>query len=255
MNIMEVRNVRKVYGSKHGGSESKALNGVSFSVQNGEFLGIMGPSGSGKSTLLNVISTIDMPTSGTISLKGKSFLNLDEDELSVFRRKQLGFIFQDYNLLDTLTLKENIILPLSLSKIDIAAMEKKVKEISAILNIEGILGKYPYEVSGGQKQRAAAARAIITEPEIVFADEPTGALDSKSSTELLDNLSSLNKNNGATIVMVTHDAYAASYCDRIIFIKDGVLHTELEKTKSRRDFYNEILKTLSTVGGAESDTI
>lgn len=255
MNIMEVRNVRKVYGSKHGGSESKALNGVSFSVQNGEFLGIMGPSGSGKSTLLNVISTIDMPTSGTISLKGKSFLNLDEDELSVFRRKQLGFIFQDYNLLDTLTLKENIILPLSLSKIDVAAMEKKVKEISAILNIEGILGKYPYEVSGGQKQRAAAARAIITEPEIIFADEPTGALDSKSSTELLNNLSSLNKNNGATIVMVTHDAYAASYCDRIIFIKDGVLHTELEKTKSRRDFYNEILKTLSTVGGAESDTI
>lgn len=255
MNIMEVRNVRKVYGSKHGGSESKALNGVSFSVQNGEFLGIMGPSGSGKSTLLNVISTIDMPTSGTISLKGKSFLNLDEDELSVFRRKQLGFIFQDYNLLDTLTLKENIILPLSLSKTDVAAMEKKVKEISAILNIEGILGKYPYEVSGGQKQRAAAARAIITEPEIVFADEPTGALDSKSSTELLNNLSSLNKNNGATIVMVTHDAYAASYCDRIIFIKDGVLHTELEKTKSRRDFYNEILKTLSTVGGAESDTI
>lgn len=255
MNIMEVKSVRKVYGSKHGGSESKALNGVSFSVQDGEFLGIMGPSGSGKSTLLNVISTIDTPTSGTISLRGKSFLNLSEDELSEFRREQLGFIFQDYNLLDTLTLKENIILPLSLSKVDVAAMEKKVKELSAILNIEGILGKYPYEVSGGQKQRAAAARAIITEPEIVFADEPTGALDSKSSTELLDNLSSLNKNKGATIVMVTHDAYAASYCDRIIFIKDGVLHTQLEKTKGRREFYNEILRTLSEVGGAESDAI
>lgn len=255
MNIMEVRDVKKVYGSKNGGSESKALNGVSFSVENGEFLGIMGPSGSGKSTLLNVISTIDSPTSGTISLRGKSFLNLNEDELSIFRRKQLGFIFQDYNLLDTLTLKENIILPLSLSKAAVASMEEKLKKISSILNIEGILEKYPYEVSGGQKQRAAAARAIITEPEIVFADEPTGALDSKSSTELLDNLSLLNRNNKATIVMVTHDAFAASYCDRIIFIKDGVLHTEIEKTKGRKEFYNEILSTLSVIGGAESDTI
>ncbi len=255
MNMMEVRDVKKVYGSKHGGSESKALNGVSFSVQKGEFLGIMGPSGSGKSTLLNVISTIDSPTSGTITLGGKSFLNLNEDELSMFRRKQLGFIFQDYNLLDTLTLKENIILPLSLSKVDVASMEEKLKKISGILNIKDILGKYPYEVSGGQKQRAAAARAIITDPEIVFADEPTGALDSKSSTELLNNLSLLNKDNEATIVMVTHDAFAASYCDRIIFIKDGILDTEIEKTGSRKDFYNEILSTLSIVGGAESDTI
>jgi putative ABC transport system ATP-binding protein len=254
MNIMEVRDVKKVYGSKHGGSESKALNGVSFSVQKGEFLGIMGPSGSGKSTLLNVISTIDSPTSGTITLGGKSFLNLNEDELSMFRRKQLGFIFQDYNLLDTLTLKENIILPLSLSKLDVESMEEKLKKISGILNIGNILGKYPYEVSGGQKQRAAAARAIITDPEIVFADEPTGALDSKSSTELLNNLSLLNK-DGATIVMVTHDAFAASYCDRIIFIKDGILDTEIKKTGSRKDFYNEILSTLSDMGGAESDTI
>lgn len=255
MNIMEVRDVKKVYGSKNGGSESKALNGVSFSVAKGEFLGIMGPSGSGKSTLLNVISTIDSPTSGTISIGGKSFLNLNEDELSLFRRKQLGFIFQDYNLLDTLTLKENIILPLSLSKEDVISMEVKLKKISGILNIEDILGKYPYEVSGGQKQRTAAARAIITEPEIIFADEPTGALDSKSSTELLDNLSSLNKNSEATIVMVTHDPFAASYCNRIIFIKDGILDTELEKTGSRKDFYNEILGTLSMVGGAESDIV
>ncbi|MBU5227994.1 ABC transporter ATP-binding protein [Clostridium senegalense] len=255
MNIMEVKDVKKVYSSKQVGSESKALNGVSFFVQRGEFLGIMGPSGSGKSTLLNVISTIDSPTSGTILLRGKSFLNLNEDELSMFRRKQLGFIFQDYNLLDTLTIKENIILPLSLSKVDVASMEEKLKKISSILNIEDILEKYPYEVSGGQKQRAAAARAIITEPEIIFADEPTGALDSKSSTELLNNLSLLNRNNKATIVMVTHDAFAASYCDRIIFIKDGVLHTEIEKTKGRKDFYNEILSTLATIGGAESDII
>ncbi|AKA68904.1 ABC transporter ATP-binding protein [Clostridium scatologenes] len=255
MNIMEVRDVKKEYGSKNGGSKSNALNGVSFSVQKGEFLGIMGPSGAGKSTLLNVISTIDSPTSGTITLGGKSFLNLNEDELSMFRRKQLGFIFQDYNLLDTLTLKENIILPLSLSKVDVAAMEEKLKKISGILNIGNILGKYPYEVSGGQKQRAAAARAIITDPEIVFADEPTGALDSKSSTELLNNLSLLNKDNESTIVMVTHDAFAASYCERIIFIKDGILDTEIEKTGSRKDFYNKILSTLAKVGGAESDTI
>ncbi|SHJ83619.1 putative ABC transport system ATP-binding protein [Clostridium cavendishii DSM 21758] len=255
MNIMEVRDVKKVYGSKQVESESRALNGVSFFVQKGEFLGIMGPSGSGKSTLLNVISTIDSPTSGTISLRGKSFLNLNEDELSSFRRKQLGFVFQDYNLLDTLTIKENIILPLSLSKVDVATMEEKLKKISSILNIEDILAKYPYEVSGGQKQRAAVARAIITEPEIIFADEPTGALDSKSSKELLDNLSLLNINNKATIVMVTHDAFAASYCDRIIFIKDGILHTEIEKTKGRKDFYNELLSTLATIGGAESDII
>ncbi|AKN30340.1 bacitracin ABC transporter ATP-binding protein [Clostridium carboxidivorans P7] len=253
MNIMEVRDVKKEYGSKNGGSKSNALNGVSFSVQKGEFLGIMGPSGAGKSTLLNVISTIDSPTSGTITLGGKSFLKLNEDELSMFRRKQLGFIFQDYNLLDTLTLKENIILPLSLSKVNVASMEEKLKKISEILNIGNILGKYPYEVSGGQKQRAAAARAIITDPEIVFADEPTGALDSKSSTELLNNLSLLNKDNEATIVMVTHDAFAASYCDRIIFIKDGMLDTEIEKTGSRKDFYNEILRTLSIVGGTESE--
>lgn len=255
MKVMEIRDVKKVYSSKHGGNESNALNGVSFSVEKGEFLGIMGPSGAGKSTLLNVISTIDSPTSGTISIGRKSLLNLDEDELSMFRRKQLGFIFQDYNLLDTLTLKENIILPLTLSKADVTSMETKLNKISSILNIKDILGNYPYEVSGGQKQRAAAARAIITDPEIVFADEPTGALDSKSSTELLDNLSLLNKDNEATIVMVTHDAFAASYCDRILFIKDGILDTEIEKTGSRKDFYNEILSTLSIVGGAKSDIV
>ncbi|OPJ64004.1 ABC transporter ATP-binding protein [Clostridium oryzae] len=255
MNVMEVKNVKKIYNSKHGGSESKALNGVSFSVQKGEFLGIMGPSGAGKSTLLNVISTIDIPTTGTVTIGGKSFLNLDDDELSKFRRKKLGFIFQDYNLLDTLTLKENIILPLSLSNVKAATMKAKLNEISSILNIKSILNKYPYEVSGGQKQRAAAARAIITKPEIVLADEPTGALDSKSSTELLESLSLLNKNNEATIVMVTHDAFAASYCNRIIFIKDGKLYIELEKNGERKEFYSEILKTLATVGDDKSDAI
>ncbi|MGN0144326.1 MAG: ABC transporter ATP-binding protein, partial [Clostridium sp.] len=244
-----------IYSTKNSSNKSTALNGVSLSVEKGEFLGIMGPSGAGKSTLLNVISTIDSPTSGTVTIGGKSFLNLDEDELSMFRRKKLGFIFQDYNLLDTLTLKENIILPLTLSKEKVSVMEKRLNEISGILNIKKILGKYPYEVSGGQKQRAAAARAIITNPEIIFADEPTGALDSKSSTELLNNLALLNRNNKATIVMVTHDAFAASYCDRILFIKDGILDTEIKKSGSREDFYSEILRTLSKIGGAENAVI
>ena len=255
MNVMEVRNIKKVYNSKFGGNESQALKDVTFSVEKGEFLGIMGPSGSGKSTLLNVISTIDTPSDGTVKIGGKSIIHLDEDELSNFRRRKLGFIFQDYNLLDTLTLKENIILPLSLAKVSVTLIEEKVKKISTILGIDSILSKYPYEVSGGQKQRAAAARAIITEPELILADEPTGALDSKSSTELLGSLSDLNKQNEATIVMVTHDAFAASYCSRIIFIKDGLLDCELERNGSRKEFFNEILKTLSLVGGDSNDIV
>ncbi|BCZ48262.1 ABC transporter ATP-binding protein [Clostridium gelidum] len=255
MNVMEVRNIKKVYSSKFGGNESQALKDVTFSVEKGEFLGIMGPSGSGKSTLLNVISTIDTPSDGTVKIGGKSIINLDEDELSNFRRRKLGFIFQDYNLLDTLTLKENIILPLSLAKVSVTLIEEKVKKISTILGIEDILNKYPYEVSGGQKQRAAAARAIITEPELILADEPTGALDSKSSTELLGSLSDLNKQNEATIVMVTHDAFAASYCSRIIFIKDGLLDCEIERNGSRKEFFTEILKILSVVGGDSNDIV
>lgn len=255
MNVMEVRNVKKIYSSKLNGNESQALKDISFSVKKGEFLGVMGPSGSGKSTLLNVISTIDTPTGGTVTIGGKSIINLDEDELSEFRRSRLGFIFQDYNLLDTLTLKENIILPLSLARQDVRVIEEKVKKISSVLGIDDILNKSPYEVSGGQKQRAAAARAIITEPELILADEPTGALDSKSSTELLEDLSELNRQNAATIVMVTHDAFSASYCNRIIFIKDGLLNCELERKGSRKEFFNEILKTLSTLGGVLSDIV
>lgn len=255
MNVMEVRNVKKIYNSKLKGSQSQALNDVSFFVEKGEFLGIMGPSGSGKTTLLNVISTIDTPTSGSVMIGGKSIINLNEDELSEFRRSRLGFIFQDYNLLDTLTLKENIILPLCLAKLNLQLIEERVKKISKLFGIDNILNKSPYEISGGQKQRVAAARAIITEPELILADEPTGALDSKSSTELLESLSDLNKQNEATIVMVTHDAFAASYCSRIIFIKDGLLDCEIERNGSRKEFFSEILKTLSTMGGALSDII
>lgn len=255
MNVMEVKNVKKVYVSKSKENISQALKDISFSVKKGEFLGIMGPSGSGKSTLLNVISTIDVPTGGTVNIGGKSISYLNEDELSDFRRKRLGFIFQDYNLLDTLTLKENIILPLSLAKLDSSLIEEKADRVSEALGIYNILSKYPYEVSGGQKQRAAAARAIITDPELILADEPTGALDSKASKELLDSLSRLNRQNQATIVMVTHDSFTASYCSRIIFIKDGLLHCELNKNGGRKEFFNEILKTLSELGGDLSDVI
>lgn len=256
MNVMEVRDVKKTYSSAASGIPSQALMGISFSVKKGEFLGIMGPSGAGKSTLLNVISTIDKPTSGAVLIGGKNIVNLDEDELSDFRRKKLGFIFQDYNLLDTLTLKENIILPLSLAKVKVSLIEKKLKRISELLGIKKIINKVPYEVSGGQRQRAAAARAIITEPELILADEPTGALDSKSSAELLNSLSELNQKNDATIVMVTHDSFSASYCDRIIFIKDGILNCEIERNgRNRKEFFDEILKVLSSLGGGISDAV
>lgn len=253
MSIMKVKNIEKIYGTKGGQCESRALNGVSFNVEKGEFLGIMGPSGAGKSTLLNVISTIDTVTRGHISIGGRDISDMDEDQLALFRRKKLGFIFQDYNLLDTLTLKENIILPLAMSHENVSVMEKKLNKITSVLGIKDIVNKYPYEVSGGQKQRAAAARAIITDPEIVFADEPTGALDSKSSTELLEKLTVLNRDNESTIVMVTHDAFAASYCERIIFIKDGILSCEIVKDGSRKEFYNEILSCLSEIGGVKDD--
>lgn len=255
MNVMEVRNVRKVYCSKLNGNQSQALKDISFSVEKGEFLGIMGPSGAGKSTLLNVISTIDMPTSGSVKIGGKDIINLDEDELSDFRRRKLGFIFQDYNLLDTLNLKENIILPLSFAREPVLSIEKKVKEISNVLGIQSILKKYPYEVSGGQKQRAAAARAIITHPELILADEPTGALDSKSSRDMLQCMQNLIERDGATILLVTHDAFAASFCKRIIFIKDGLLVMEIINTGNRKEFFDKILKALSSLGGDNNELL
>jgi putative ABC transport system ATP-binding protein len=202
---------------------------------------------------LNVISTIDKPTSGTITIGNENIVAMNEEKLSSFRRNKLGFIFQDFNLLDTLTLKENIILPLALSKTKPILIEKKVSEISEILGISEILNKYPYEVSGGQKQRTAVLGAIITEPTLILADEPKGALDSKSSQELLQCLTDLNRNNGATILMVTHDAFAASYCKRILFIKDGKMFAELVKgSNSRKEFFQKILDVLSAIGGQNS---
>jgi len=253
MPVLKVSDVKKVYGSKQGGSVSTALNGVSFEIEQGEFVGIMGPSGAGKSTLLNVIATIDTVTAGEISIGGQDICRIKEPELSDFRRSKLGFIFQDYNLLDTLTLKENIALPLILSKKSLKEIEAAVKNVSAELGIGDILGKYPYEVSGGQRQRASAARAIVNSPELILADEPTGALDSKSSKDLLQCMQRLNEKNQATIMLVTHDAFAASFCKRIIFIKDGVLFMEIFNTGTRKEFFDKILKVLSSLGGDNSE--
>lgn len=250
-NVLVAKNLKKVYGAK--GNVYTALNDINFQIKEGEFIGIMGPSGAGKTTLLNIISTIDTPSSGTVLVDGKNIVGMKEERLSAFRRSKLGFIFQDFNLLDSLTLKENIVLPLALSNVKVSEIEKRVNEIATTLGIKEILNKYPYQVSGGQKQRAASARAIINKPSLILADEPTGALDSKSATELLQCLTDLNENNNASIMMVTHDAFSASYCKRILFIKDGEIFTELVRGGSRKEFFDKILDVLSTLGGAVNE--
>ncbi|HEX3076131.1 MAG TPA: ABC transporter ATP-binding protein [Lachnospiraceae bacterium] len=255
MSVLKVSNVKKVYGSKLGGNTSTALNGVSFDIDKGEFVGVMGPSGAGKSTLLNVIATIDTVTSGSIHVGGKEISRIREPELSDFRRSKLGFIFQDYNLLDTMTLRENIALPLILTNKKSDQIQKSIHKVASDLGIKDILSKYPYEVSGGQRQRASAARAIVNSPELILADEPTGALDSKSSKDLLQCMQRLNENNQATIMMVTHDAFAASFCQRILFIKDGILFMEIESNGNRKEFFDRILKVLSSLGGDQSELI
>lgn len=250
-NVLVAKNLKKVYASK--GVTYTALHDINLEIKEGEFVGIMGPSGAGKTTLLNIISTIDTPSSGSVIIDGDDITTMNEDKLSSFRRNKLGFVFQDYNLLNTLTIKENIVLPLALSKTPLNEIEKKIKDIANSFGIEDTLIKYPYEVSGGQKQRAAIARAIISDPALILADEPTGALDSKSSAEVLQTLSDLNQKSNATIMMVTHDAFAASYCKRILFIKDGVLFTELVRGKSRKEFFQKILDVLSTLGNTIAD--
>jgi len=252
--IVETNKVKKIYGTKE--NVYTALDEINLTVQEGEFVGIMGPSGAGKSTLLNLLATIDEPTSGDIEIDGTSITKMKEEQLSAFRRDKLGFIFQDYNLLDTLTVKENILLPLALAKMNVKELERKVDKVADKFGIRTILEKYPYQISGGQKQRTAAARAIVTKPSLILADEPTGALDSKSATDLLESLNDLSDQDKATILMVTHDAFAASYCQRVIFIKDGKLFTEIVKGKtSRKEFFNKVLDVLSTLGGGVSDVI
>jgi len=253
-NMLTVTQVEKYYGNK--GNLTKALDGVSFSIQEGEFVGIMGASGSGKTTLLNCISTIDKVTSGQIIIGGKDITELKSRQLSEFRRTKLGFIFQDFNLLDTLTAQENIILPLTIAAVNHREAIARTAEVAETLGITDVLAKYPYQMSGGQRQRVAAARAIVSKPAMVLADEPTGALDSKSSRMLLESMEKLNVDLTATILMVTHDAFAASYCKRILFIKDGQLFNELIRGQQvRRDFYSKIIEVISLLGGDVSHVL
>ncbi|MED4453973.1 ABC transporter ATP-binding protein [Metabacillus fastidiosus] len=252
MNILEANKIHKSYGNKF--NKQEVLKGVDINIEKGEFVSIMGASGSGKTTLLNVLSSIDKTSHGTILINGNEITGMKEKQLAEFRKNHLGFIFQEYNLLDTLTVKENILLPLSITKISKKEADHKFKTVAAELGIYELKDKYPTEISGGQKQRTSAARAFIHEPSIIFADEPTGALDSKSASDLLNKLSELNEKRKATIIMVTHDPVAASYCTRVIFIKDGQVYTQLNKgTESRKDFFNDIMKTQGILGGVQNE--
>ncbi len=250
--ILEVENIQKYYGNK--ANITKAIDDISFQVREGEFVGIMGPSGSGKTTLLNCISTIDTVTAGHIRIENEDITALRGGKLSDFRREKLGFIFQQFNLLDTLTAYENIALALSILNVPARKIDAQIRETAKLLNIEEILTKYPYEMSGGQQQRVAAARAIVTKPALILADEPTGALDSRSARMLLSQLEQLNQSQQATILMVTHDAMSASYCNRILFIKDGRVFQELVKGNTdRKEFYSRILNVVSLLGGEQDD--
>ena len=246
--ILEVKNIEKYYGNKD--SLTKAIDNISFKVEKGEFVGIMGPSGSGKTTLLNCIATIDRVSAGNIVINESEITGLKGRKLEKFRRDELGFIFQDFNLLDTLTAYENIALALTIQGRKPIEINKLVNEGAKKLGIKDILEKYPYEMSGGQKQRVASVRAIVTEPSLILADEPTGALDSKSASQLLTSFEKLNEELQATILMVTHDAFTASYADRILFIKDGKMFNELIKgNDSRKEFFNRIMEVVTLLGG------
>lgn len=252
--ILKLDNIEKYYGNKT--NLTKALNQVSFQVEKGEYVAIMGASGSGKTTLLNCISTIDRVTAGHIFVAGTDITTLKGKNLNKFRRENIGFIFQDFNLLDTLTGYENIALALSIQQTDPSRIDPLVKKIAKALNITKVLEKYPYQMSGGEKQRIASARAIITNPKIILADEPTGALDSKSAKMLLESLEQLNKELEATILMVTHDAFTASYASRVIFIKDGKVFNELYRGKdSRKAFFDRIIDVVTLLGGDLNDAL
>ena len=252
--ILQVKNVLKYYGNKS--SLTKAVDGISFDVSKGEFVAIMGASGSGKTTLLNMISTIDKVTSGDIIVEGEDITKLKGNKLNEFRRNKLGFIFQDFNLLDTLTGYENISLALSIQNVLYFEQEKRIRDIADKLEITKILNKYPHQMSGGEKQRIACARAIITNPSLVLADEPTGALDSKSSKQLLNSFKYLNNELKSTILMVTHDAFTASYASRVIFIKDGKIFNEIQRgDMNRKEFFDSIIDVVTLLGGEMNDAL
>ncbi|MGH4121796.1 MAG: ABC transporter ATP-binding protein [Clostridium sp.] len=253
MEILKARNLTKIYGSENGEESTRALNRISFSVDSGEFVGIMGPSGSGKTTLLNMISGVDKLTSGQVSINDRDICEMSKNELALFRRKEIGYVFQDFNLLDSLTLKENIMLPMILDKKPAEEMEKKARELMKLFEIYNIANKYPYNISGGQQQRVAVSRALINNPSIIFADEPTGNLDSKSSKGIMQCFEKMNTELKATILVVTHDVFAASYCNRVIFIKDGKIHSEIVKKTTRKEFLDSIFNSLAVLGGESYD--
>ncbi len=251
MDLLNVRNIQKIYTTRFGGQKVEALKNVSFDVQKGEYVAVMGESGSGKTTLLNILASLDKPTSGEIILNGSNLIKIKDKEISAFRREHLGFVFQEFNLLDTFSLQDNIFLPLVLSGKKYKEMEVKLQPIAKDLGIEDILRKYPYEVSGGQKQRCAVARALITQPDLIFADEPTGALDSKSTDDLLNVFNKINQ-SGQTIIMVTHSTKAASHASRVLFIKDGrIFHQIYKGNKTNDEMYQSISDalTLLATGG------
>ncbi|MBC5636730.1 ABC transporter ATP-binding protein [Ornithinibacillus sp. BX22] len=253
--LLEVQDLQKRYGKKN--NITKALNGVSFDILPGEFLGIMGPSGSGKTTLLNCIATIIKPTSGRVLLNGENISAFDSKDLAEYRGSRIGYLFQDFELLDNLTGKENILLPLSIHGVDFGKARAKLNELASFLEITDILDKFPSQMSGGQKQRVAAARCLIADPDIVLADEPTGALDTRSARTLMNKLEGINKNKERTILMVSHDPNAASFCSRILFIQDGVLFHELRRKQdeSREEFYDRILKVMAQLGGGSANVL
>ena len=252
--VLEVQHLEKVYGSR--GNVTRALADVSFTVDRGEFIGIMGASGSGKSTLLNCVSTIDAPTSGSIKVDGEDITHVKAGRLSRFRREQLGFIFQDSNLLDTLTARENIALSLTIDRVPAHETLTRVADVAARFSISQVLDKYPYQMSGGQQQRVAAARALVSDPTLIMADEPTGALDSKNARLLLESLETLNARLRATILMVTHDSFAASYASRVLFIRDGRIFTELRRGDApRKEFFSRIMEVVAVMGGEGSDAL
>ena len=245
--IINVQHLSKSYGTRN--NKVTVLNDLNFTVEMGEFVGIMGPSGAGKTTLMNILSTILLPTMGSVKIAGADITQMRESRLTDFRREKLGFIFQDFNLIDSLTVKDNIILPLTVSKLSNNEIEERMLRLAGILRIEHILARYPEEISVGQQQRTAAARALISKPLVLFADEPTGSLDSKSATEFLNYLDDVNLHEETTILMVTHDPYTASYCNRVLFIKDGRFFAEIVRRSSRKDFFEKVIDMQATIGG------
>ena len=253
-NLVDIQNIEKYYGNRS--NVTKAIDNISFTVKKGEFVGVMGPSGSGKTTLLNCISTIDTVTSGKIFINDQDITKLKRNGLAKFRREELGFIFQDFNLLDTLTAYENIALALTINKVPASKIDERVKDVASKLEIQNELNKYPIQMSGGQKHRVACARALVTNPSLILADEPTGALDSKSARMLLDSMEKLNQEFKATIMMVTHDAFTASYAHRILFIKDGKIFNEIIRgTDSRKTFFNKIIEVVTLLGGDSGNVL